>query len=258
MKLESWMRYLVAAALVVLVGAAWVLAEEKTVKVEVQSDDGREISIDVNGVTEIVTLDDLAEGEERKIDVGGHEMTVKRIDNRLTLVHEGLIAEHLHGDLQKEIVVDVGEEGAGERRMVIIKRGDGEPVDLEKELMFIGKGDPGAHEVFIVKSEGGEVDIEALKEKYGDHFQHFDTEHGAHVMTWVSEDDAEHPILIKRVGHPGDGYVTYRCEETGSMLTVKADEDLLDDYVDPVTGCIMKRVERADVRVITIREKHQQ
>ena len=73
MKLESWTRYLVAAALIILVGAAWVLAEEKTMRVEVRADDGKEISIDVNGVTEVVTLDDLADGEERTYDVGGHD-----------------------------------------------------------------------------------------------------------------------------------------------------------------------------------------
>jgi len=68
MKLESWTRYLVAAALIILVGAAWVLAGEETMRVEVKTEDGKEISIDVNGVTEVVTLDDLAEGEERTYD----------------------------------------------------------------------------------------------------------------------------------------------------------------------------------------------
>jgi hypothetical protein len=53
---------------------------------------------------------------------------------------------------------------------------------------------------------------------------------------------------------PGD-FVTYRCEETGSMLTVKADENLLDDYIDPVTGCVMKKVEHTGVHVIKIREE---
>ena len=48
-------------------------------RVEVRADDGKEISIDVNGVTEVVTLDDLADGEERTFDVGGHDVTVKRI-----------------------------------------------------------------------------------------------------------------------------------------------------------------------------------
>jgi hypothetical protein len=39
------------------------------------------------------------------------------------------------------------------------------------------------------------------------------------------------------------------------MLTVKADENLLDDYIDPVTGCLMKKVENAGVHVIKIREE---
>jgi hypothetical protein len=133
------------------------------------------LSIDVNGVTETITLDDLAEGEERAYDVGGHEVTIKRIDNRLTLVHDGLMAGALHG--------------------------------------------------------------------------------GHHQQIWV-EGDGGHPIIIKRMGHPGAGdYVTYRCEETGSMLTVKADKNLLDDYIDPVTGCVMKEIEHAGVRVIEIQEK---
>ena len=93
MKLESWTRYLVAAALVLLVGAAWVLAEEKTMRVEVRTEDGQEMTIDVNGVTEVIQLEDLADGEERIYDVGGHEVTVKRVGESLSLVHDGLIVQ---------------------------------------------------------------------------------------------------------------------------------------------------------------------
>ena len=39
------------------------------------------------------------------------------------------------------------------------------------------------------------------------------------------------------------------------MLTVKADENLLDDYLDPVTGCVMKKVEHAGVHMIKIHEE---
>jgi len=39
------------------------------------------------------------------------------------------------------------------------------------------------------------------------------------------------------------------------MLTVKADENLLDDYLDPVTGCVMKKVEHEGVHVIKIRKE---
>ena len=48
--------FLGTAALVILFGAAWVLAEE-TMKIEVRSEGGKAMTIDVNGVTEIVTLD---------------------------------------------------------------------------------------------------------------------------------------------------------------------------------------------------------
>jgi hypothetical protein len=248
MKLESWMRYLVAAALIILVGAAWVLAEEETMRVEVKTEDGKEISIDVNGVTEVVTLDDLAEGEERTYDVGGHEVTVKRIDNRLTLVHDKLMMSH-HGDPHQKFWVEGNEVGDGERRVMIMKRGDAGEVEIDVDAH-------GDHDVFILKGEDGEIDIEALKEKYGDDFEEFETAHGAHVMKLVSEGDGVHPIVIQRMGHRGGGdYVTYRCEETGSMLTVKADKNLLDDYLDPVTGCVMKKVENAGVHMIKIHEE---
>jgi hypothetical protein len=249
MKLESWARYLVAAALIILVGAAWVLAEEETMRIEVQADDGKEMTIDVNGVTEVVTLDDLAEGEERTYDVGGHEVTIKRIDNRLTLVHDGMFAGNLHGGHHQKIWVEGNEMGAGEHRVMIMKHGDAGEYEFDVDF-------EGEHDVFIFKGEDGEFDIEALKEKYGEDFEEFHTAHGAHVMKWVSEGDEVHPIVIQRMGHHGGGdYVTYRCEETGSMLTVKADENLLDDYLDPVTGCVMKKVEHSGVHVIKIQEK---
>lgn len=249
MKSENWMRYLVAAAVIILVGAAWVLAGEKTIKVEVQAKDGKEITIDVNGVTEIVTLDDLAEGEERTYDVGGQEVTVKRIDNRLTLVHDGLLAGHRCGDHHQKIWVEGNEVSAGEHRVMVMKHGDAGEFTFDVDAH-------GDHDVFIIKGEDGEIDIEALKEKYGEDFEEFHTAHGAHVMRWVDEEDGEHPIIVKRIGHPGvSDYVTYRCEETGSMLTVKADENLLDDYIDPVTRCVMKKIEHTGVHVIKIREE---
>ena len=248
MKLDSWARYLVAAALIILVGAAWVLAEEKTMKVEVRSDDGKEISIDVNGVTETVTLDDLAEGEERTYDVGGHEVTVKRLNDRLALVHDGLM-DGDHSLHHQKIWIEGNEVSAGEHRVMIMKRGEAGEVEIDVD----GHGD---HDVFILKGEDGEIDIEALKEEYGEDFEEFHTAHGAHVMKWVSEGDGTHPIVIQRMGHRGGGdYVTYRCEETGSMLTVKADENLLDDYLDPVTGCVMKKVEHAGAHMIKIHEE---
>ena len=260
MKLESWTRYLVAAALVLVFGAVWVLAGDTTMKVEVKSENGQEMTIDVNGVTEVITLDDLADGEERTYDVGGHEVTVKRVDDRLNLVHDGKMMGHFGGDHHKMVWVEAdGDTGHHGRRVMIMKGGDGEVIDIDVDVdvdadaMFFSDDSHGEHDVFVFKSEDGEIDIEALEEQFGEDFVKF---HTAHEMNWVSKEGDGHPIVIKRVGHHGGGdYVTYRCEESGSMLTVKADEHLLDDYIDPVTGCVMKKVENAGVHVIKIREE---
>jgi len=93
---SSWTRYLVAAALVLLVGVVWVLAEEIEMKVEVRNEGGQEITVDVNGVKETVHLDDLAEGEERSFELGGHPITVKRVDDRLILVHDQMMGKLHH------------------------------------------------------------------------------------------------------------------------------------------------------------------
>jgi hypothetical protein len=258
MKPNSWTRYLVAAALVLLVGALWALAEETTMRVEVRSEEGKEMTIDVNGVTEVVGLEDLADGEERTYDVGGREVTVKRVGDRLSLVHDGILSgHHLEGPHQK-IWIEGDEGTAGEHHVMIMKHCDGQTVkvDVDSDSGLLGAGHDCTRDVFILKGEDGEIDIEAMKEKYGEDFEEFHTAHGAHVMKWVDEGDGEHPIIVKRIGHHGGGdYVTYRCEETGSMLTVKADENLLDDYIDPVTKCVMKKVENAGVHIIKIREE---
>ncbi len=74
---SSWTRYLVVAALILLVGAVWSLAgEEEKLKIEVKNIDGQEITVDVNGVKETIHLDDLAPGEEREFKVGEHPIVI--------------------------------------------------------------------------------------------------------------------------------------------------------------------------------------
>jgi hypothetical protein len=229
---SSWTRYLVAAALVLLVGAVWVLAEEIEMKVEVRNEGGQEITVDINGVKETIRLDDLAEGEERVFDVGDHPITIKRVGDHLTLVHDQFMTGELHhaGEGHSKLLW-VGEGKDSEhpcKKVMIMKTGDGETIDIEV-------------------LEGGDGDVVFFGD--GDHSDH-------HAMKWIAEDGEHGPIIIKRMGHHGGGdFVHYRCEETGSMLTVKADENLLDDYLDPVTGCVMKKVENAGVHVIKIREE---
>ncbi len=231
MKQFSWTRYLLAAIVVLLVGAVWVLAEEVEMKIEVRNEGGQEITVDVNGVKETVYLDDLADGEERSFDVGGHPITVKRVNDRLTLVHDQMMGDLHHLGEGHSNLMWVGEGEDCEKpckRVMIMKKGDGEAIDVRV-------------------LEGGDGDVVFFGD--GDHSGH-------HAMKWIAEDGEDGPIIIKRMGHHGGGdFVHYRCEETGSMLTVKADENLLDDYLDPVTGCVMKKVENAGVHLIEIRKE---
>ena len=245
----AWTRYLVAAALIILVGAVWVLAEEMEMKVEVRNQGGQEITVDVNGVKETVALDDLAEGEERTIEVGGHEIVVKRVDDQLTLVHEGGPMEMLHthkGHHGNRVWVTEDEEvGEGGKKIMIMKHGDGDFTHADGNVLFVGDGSPGDHNVFIVKGEDGEIDIEALKERFGDDFDESYTDDGHRVLKWVSEGGEGYPIIIRTGGEHliSADHVVFRCEETGSTLTVKKDEHLLDTYLDPVTGCVMKKMD---------------
>ena len=254
----GWTRYLVAAALILLVGAVWVLAEEMKMKVEVRNEGGQEITIDVNGVKETISVDDLAEGEERMFDVGGHAFTVKRIDDQLTLVHEdGAMAtiHDVHGAHGNMVWVTEDEElGEGAHKIIIKKQGGGDCNHADGNVMFFGDGEPGDENIFIVKGEDGEIDIEALKEKFGDDFEETYTDDGHRVLKWVSEGGEGHPMIITTGGEHcvGSDVVVFRCEETGSTLTVKKDENLLDTYLDPVTGCVMKKMDAPVKKIMRV------
>jgi len=176
---NSWARYLVAAALVLLVGAVWVLAEEIEMMVKVRNDGGEEITVDVNGVKETVRLDDLAEGEERVFDVGDHPITIKRVGDQLTLVHDQFMTGKLHhqGEGHGNLMW-VGEGDDCEhpcKRVVIMKKGDGETFDVEM-------------------LEGGDGDVVFFGD--GEHSDH-------HAMKWIAKDGEDGPIIIKRMGPHG-------------------------------------------------------
>jgi hypothetical protein len=234
----TWSRYLLAALLVLIVGVAWALAEEMELKVEVQNHNGEEVTVDVNGVTEVISLSDLAEGEERTYDVGGHPIVITRVDDQLKVVHERPPA----GSGMTWVSADDAEDG---RRVVIVREGGG-------DAWFVGEGEAGDHDVFILKSDDGAMDIEALKEKYGEDFEEIRIGDAGHGMTWVTEGGEGRPIIVKRMVAPGGDMVRYRCEETGSTLRVKKDDSLLDSYIDPVTGCVMLRVEEPVEKVVRV------
>ena len=252
MKDAMWARYLVAAALVLLIGAVWVLADEMELKVEVRNDNGEEITVDVNGVTEVITLEDLAPGEERTWDVGGHPVTVKRVDDNLVLVRGDGDREFFHvggGDGDMVWVTEDVEGGADGRRIVIKKRVEG---GGDGNFVFVGDGGHERHNVVVVKGKNGELDIEELKARYGDDFEEIHTAGGETILKWVTEGGEAEPMIITRSGVAGGDMVVYRCEETGSILTVRKDEHLLDSYLDPVTGCVMKKMEGPGMRTYRV------
>lgn len=257
----SWSRYLLAAALVLIVGAVFVLAEEIEMKVEVKKTDNEEVTVDINGVSETIRLEDLADGEQRTFDVGDHQIIVKRIDDQLTLVHDGDTMAKMHhmGGHGNMVWVTDGEEGPHEgHRVVIVKDGVVSAEDASGDVMFFGDDmHESAHGVYIMKTGDGDVDIEALKEKFGEDFGELHGEHDVKMLTVVGEGHGDHPLMVERMGfHGGGDHVAYRCEESGSMLIVKADDTLLDDYIDPVSGCLMKKVEHTGgPKVITIRKE---
>ncbi len=271
MNRENWTKYLVAAALVLIVGAVWVFAEEKVMKVEVRNEDGQELTIDVNGETEVIALDDLADGQQLDYEVGGHPFTVRRVGDELTLVHDGhdghaMLMEHFgEGDAHHVWVTDDEEMGDGVKRVKIIKRGDGDEVVVdvlgdyegEGDAIFISDGHPGDHDVIIMKGDEGEIDIDAMREKFGDDFDVDTTEDGKKIYKWKSAGHGAHPVMIKSGVHVGGGdFAHYRCEETGSMLTVKKDDALLESYIDPVTGCVMEKVDgEVAVRLVEIHKE---
>ncbi len=234
----TWSRYLLAALLVLIVGVAWALAEETELKIEVQNRNGEEVSVDVNGVTEVISLDDLAEGEERTYDVGGHPIVVKRVDDHLQVVQERPPA----GNAMAWVSADDMEDG---RRVVIIREGGG-------DAWFVGDGETADQDVFLLKTDDGELDLESLKKELGEDFEEIHIKGADHGMTWVTEGGEGHPIVVKRMIAPGRDMARYHCDETGSTLMVKKNDNLLDSYIDPVTGCVMKRVEEPMQKVVRV------
>jgi len=149
---------------------------------------------------------------------------------------------------------EIGEDG---QHFIVIKHGEGGSEEgCERKIMFVGEGEGAAEDIVILRGPDGSVDTEALEqaleEKYGDRLQTIDVVGGGEGMTWTDENSVGHQIIVKRLGPADDGLVRYRCEETGSTLTVKKAEGLLDSYTDPVTGCVMTKVEEPVRKVVRV------
>ena len=235
----TWKHLVAAAILVLIAGAVLVSAEEKRIEVKVEKDGDQEIMVDVDGHAEVITIDDLAEGESRTFSAGDHEIVVTRVGDELTLTAEGLTLPNLGGgDDVDDIMVWVGD--------------DGENVEIRKEKVIIIKGDgESSQHAYTYHITGDDmtadgdvtVDIEEILGEAGGE---------GHAAIFIDKDGGEHhPTIVKHFGDPG--MVRYRCEETGSVLMVKKDDAIEDVYICPATGCVMEKVDEPQVKVMKVR-----
>ena len=250
MRKQTWVQWVVAAILVVIAGAFIASAEER-IEIRVEKESADLISVDVNGVTEVVRLEDLADGESRTFDVGDHELVVKRVGDDLTIISDG----HGFGSF--------GAHGAGHSTNVWVTD-DGEDIEItgdcefsEKKMIVVKvdglEGEDGEVKTYTIHVDGDEVLLD------GEHNIEIDEimnlHEGHHGAVFISEDgDVDHPMIIKSHGMHA-GLVKYLCEETGSILMVKQEDALEDAYICPATGCVMTKVDEPEVRVIKIQKK---
>jgi len=256
MSKQTWMHWVVAAILVVAAGAIIASAEER-IEIRVEKESADVISVDVNGVTEVIHLEDLADGESRTFDVGDHELVVKRVGDDLTVITDGHGFGSFGGhgktidtniwvtDEGENIEID-GDYAFGEERMIVMKVGDCEDCD--------GEDCEHGTKAYTIHVDGDEVMMD------GEHVIDIDTiikEHGGghHGAVFISEDgNVHHPGMMGAHEWHSD-VVKYRCEETGSTLIVKKDDAIEDVYICPATGCVMTKVEESDVKVIKIMKR---
>jgi hypothetical protein len=249
MNKRTWLQVVLAAILIVVAGAIIAAAEEQRIEVRVEQESPDEISVDINGVNEVVRIDDLADGESRTFDVGDHEIVVRRVGDELKLTDDGF-GVGTGGELKtmvwltddgKRIEIDGdGTDAAGQRVMVMKVAGDG--------------GENGEPRTYTVEVDGdrvllnGEpvVDVDEIIMRNKGEYPH---------GVFIGEgEDGEHVKVFRSVVKGGD-LVTYRCEESGSILMVKRDDAIEDAYICPATGCLMTRVEEPDVHTITVTKK---
>ncbi len=251
MSRQTWVQWVVAAVLVVVAGALIASAEER-VEVRVEKNSSDEIMVDVNGVAEVIHLDDLADGESRTFDVGDHDLVVKRLGDELTIVTDG----HSFGSF--------GDHGAN-RLVNVWVTDDGEEIEVHtdgdcdhkavKKMIVMSSGDSadGEEKTYTIHVDGDDllldgehnIEIDEIVKIHGGH-------HGA---VFISDDgEVDHQMIMAGHGMHA-GLVKYICEETGSILMVKKEDALEDSYICPATGCVMTKLEEPEVHVIKIQKR---
>lgn len=240
-------RTILAALLILGVGVAFAVAESLEVRVKRVGTD-HTVIVDADGITEELSLGDLADGEEREITAGDHTVTVRRDGDRLEALLDG---EPITAPATRTMVW-VGDDGVthevsgGDHKVIVLRDDDADEGEARVFTYKISDGE---------LSEDVDIDVEEIRRQIeaGEIGETFDVEvNGPHVVMKSGEG---HPTFVTSHAFHGDDRVMYRCEETGSELIVKADDALLDSYIDPVTGCLMEKVETPEVRVVTIVEE---
>ncbi len=195
--------------------------------------DGDEITVLMDGealgggdgamIQKMITIDELADGDEKKIVmVGGH---------------------HGHN------FIECDADGEGVKVIKIRKGGGGE------DFVWHGDGDTELEDILIeLEEEIGEGELAEIK-------LILEGELEGHEMIFFGDDeDGDIHKIIKMGGPHGMhgahfGKVRYRCEETGSMLLVDPEHASQDTLVDPASGCLMTKVADEEPQVIMIKKE---
>jgi len=236
MKSKGWMYWLVVAAVVVLAGAVVAAAEER-IEVKVENRDGNEVKVDINGVTEVIRLDDLEEGESRTFDLGDHTMVVTRVGDHL------MVGDNVH-------TFDALGDAGGALDTLVWVDGEGDPMENKKVIVMRRDGDGSGESTYTVQLDGDDIELDGNLDVEVEEL----TADGPHAIFITDGGDGKTPVVLKTaMSHAG--MVRYRCEETGSELLVPKDKAFSDSYICPATGCVMTRVDEPEVKVIKIRKK---
>lgn len=269
MKVNRKHQMLCAAIMIVMAGCVAAMAETIDVDVEVDADQAMKVEINTGDSTEVLTLDDLKEGEERVLKSGDHTVTVKRIGDDITVALDGEMLDipNPGGERQirKIITIEEGDEGAPKKMVMVTHDGEGEkghpPCSHHGEKVKVVRIGADGDEPLVW--HGKDLDEEILIELE----QALEAD-GSEITVMVTEAlDGElppppgkghHVMKFRSGGHPHDvrfGKVQYRCDETGTVLFVDAEHATADTFVDPATGCELKKVEGDESQVIVIKEK---
>jgi hypothetical protein len=262
---------LVAAALVMICGLAFVaLAGETETKVKVMKLGDEEIKLVIDDTTEVITLEDLADGEERSFKAGDREIMVKREGDelRVTMDGEGCIdGLHEHGKHARSMVWVTSDDEDKDVHKIVIRAGDDE--DVHGKAIVVKRGDDEdedvmAYHIMIDEDEFGdkiEKVIELKLDKLGEHIslEHLEELKDLAILKDIDINVDGKPMVVKVhgdrhmfIGKHDDGKVRFRCEETGSVLVVDAEKATEDTYVCPVTGCVMERVKEPMAKRIEV------